>query len=231
MSIALSLSGISSMATRRVLAELAQEWRTRSGVEVVFESVGGVDAAQRIAGGEAFDLAVLDADALDRLADGEFILYDSQTPLIRSEVMIAVRAGAPHPQVSSEEALKQAVLAAPSIGRSTGPSGRALLALFERWGVRDALRDRIVEATPGVPVARLVAEGRVALGFQQRSEMLDEAGIEIVGPLPPGCEIVSVFSAGVCEAARQPEAARAFIEFMHSPDAAQAKRRHGMAPA
>lgn len=219
------------MATRRVLADLAAQWRARSGVEAVFESVGGVDAARRISEGEAFDLAVLDADALDRLADGEFIVYDSQTPLIRSEVTLAVRAGQAHPDVSSEAALKAAVLAAGPIGHSTGPSGRALIALFERWGVLDTLRPRIVEATPGVPVARLVAEGKVALGFQQRSEMLNEPGIEIVGTLPPGCEIVSVFSAGVCDAARQPEAARDFIEFMHSPDAAQAKLRHGMAPA
>lgn len=219
------------MATRRVLADLAQEWRVRSGTDVVFESVGGVDAARRIAEGEAFDLAVLDADALDRLADGGFIVYDSQTPLIRSEVTLAVRAGAPRPDLSSEDALRQAVLAAASIGHSTGPSGRALIALFERWGVLDTVRDRLVEATPGVPVTHLVASGRVALGFQQRSEMQGEAGIEIVGTLPSGCEIVSVFSAGVCEAARQPEAARAFIEFMHLPDAAPTKRRHGMAPA
>ncbi len=218
------------MATRLVLADLAGDWRARSGVDVAFESVGGVDAAKRVQAGEAYDLAVLDADALEKLAATGRVVAGSQTGLVRSGVAIAVRAGAQRPDVSTEEVLKQAVLAARTVGHSTGPSGTALLKLFERWGILDEVRGRIVQAPPGVPVGRLVAEGTVALGFQQYSEMMNMPGIDLLGPMPPGCGIVSVFSAGLCAASTQPEAVRALIDFMHSPDAAEAKRRHGMEP-
>ncbi|PWB40865.1 MAG: molybdenum ABC transporter substrate-binding protein [Rhodocyclales bacterium] len=219
------------MATRTVLAELASDWRARSGVDVAFESVGGVDAAKRVQAGESYDLAVLDADALEKLVATGRVVPDSQAALVRSGVAITVRAGAPHPDVSSEEALKRAMLAARSIGHSTGPSGTALLRLFERWGLLDALRPRIVQAPPGVPVGKLVADGQVELGFQQYSEMMNVPGIDVLGPMPPGCGIVSTFSAGLCAASTQPEAVRDLIDFMHSPAADDAKRRHGMEPA
>jgi molybdate transport system substrate-binding protein len=225
------IHGISSMATRLVLAELAGAWRARSGVDVAFESVGGVDAAKRVQAGESYDLAVLDADALDRLAATGRVVADSQAGLVRSGVAIAVREGSARPDVSTEDALKRAVLAARTIGHSTGPSGTALLKLFERWGILDEVRGRIVQAPPGVPVGRLVADGEVELGFQQFSEMMNVPGIAVLGPMPPGCEIVSIFSAGLCAASTRPEAVRALIEFMHSPDAADAKLRHGMEPA
>ena len=219
------------MATRQVLAELAGAYRQRSGVDVAFESIGGVDAAKRVQAGESYDLAVLDADALDRLVATGRVVADSQAALVRSGVAIAVREGAPRPEVSSEEALKRAVLAARTLGHSTGPSGTALLKLFERWGILDAVRGRVVQAPPGVPVGRLVADGEVELGFQQFSEMMNVPGIAVLGPMPPGCEIVSIFSAGLCAASTHPEAVRALIEYMHSPDAAEAKRHHGMEPA
>ena len=215
------IHGISSMATRLVLAELAGAFRARSGVDVAFESIGGVDAAKRVQAGEAYDLAVLDADALDRLAATGRVVADSQVGLVRSGVAIAVRAGA----------LRRAVLAARSLGQSTGPSGTALLKLFERWSILDEVRPRIVQAPPGVPVGKLVADGQVELGFQQVSEMMNLPGIDVLGPMPPGCEIVSIFSAGLCAASTQPEAVRALINFMHSSDAAEAKRHHGMEPA
>ncbi len=225
------ITGISSMATRQVLAELAGAYRQRSGVDVAFESIGGVDAAKRVQAGESYDLAVLDADALDRLAATGRVVAGSQAALVRSGVAIAVRAGAPQPDIASEAALKRAVLAARTLGHSTGPSGTALLKLFERWGILDEVRGRIVQAPPGVPVGRLVADGEVELGFQQFSEMMNVPGIAVLGPMPPGCEIVSTFSAGLCGASTQPEAARALIDFMHSPAADEAKRRHGMEPA
>jgi molybdate transport system substrate-binding protein len=225
------INGISSMATRLVLAELAGAYRQRSGVDVAFESVGGVDAAKRVQAGESYDLAVLDADALDKLAATGRVVAGSQTGLVRSGVAIAVREGSARPDIGTEAALKHTVLSARTLGHSTGPSGTALLKLFERWGILEAVRGRIVQAPPGVPVGRLVADGEVELGFQQRSEMLNVPGIAVLGPMPPGCEIVSTFTAGLCAASSQPEAVRELIDFMHSPAAADAKRRHGMEPA
>jgi molybdate transport system substrate-binding protein len=225
------ITGISSMATRLVLAELAAEYRRQCGVLVAFGSVGGVDAAKRVQAGEAFDLVVLAADAIDKLIASGHIVADSRTDLVRSRVAIAVREGDTRPDIASEDALKRAVLAARSVGYSTGPSGTSLLELFERWGIADSLRQRIVQAPPGVPVGRLVAEGTVGLGFQQYSEMMNQPGIALLGPMPPGCEILTTFSAGLCAASVQPDAVRALLAFMQSPAADDAKRRHGMEPA
>ena len=224
------ITGISSMATRQVLAELVGIWRQQNGAEVAFESVGGVDAARRVQSGEPFDVVVLAADAMDKLIAGGFVVAGSRTDLVRSAVAIAVRAGSARPNIGSEDALKLAVLSARTLGYSTGPSGTALLRLFERWGVADALRSRIVQAPPGVPVGQLVADGAVELGFQQFSEMLNQPGIAVLGTMPSGCEIVTTFSGGVCATSRQNEAARALIAFMQSPAAADVKRRHGMEP-
>lgn len=225
------ITGISSMATRQVLAELAGAWRARSGVDVAFESVGGVDAAKRVQAGESYDVVVLDVDALDKLVATGRVVAGSQTGLVRSGVAIAVRAGSARPDVSSEDALKGAVLAARSIGHSTGPSGTALLKLFEHWKILDEVSGRIVLAPPGVPVGKLVADGEIDLGFQQLSEMMNVPGIDLLGPMPSGCEIVSIFSVGLCAASTRPEAVRDLIDFMHSPAADDAKRRHGMEPA
>lgn len=225
------LTGISSMATRALLAELSAAHAQRSGTAVAIESVGGVDAAKRVQAGEAFDVVVLAADALARLAAAGHVVAGSVAALVHSGVAVAVKAGAPRPDLSSEEAVRRAVLAARSIGYSTGPSGTALLQLFERWGAMAQLEGRLVQARAGVPVGSLVASGEVELGFQQRSELIHQSGIELVGDLPPAIQIDTTFSAGVCAASSQPEAAAALIAFLASPETADAKRRQGMQPA
>jgi molybdate transport system substrate-binding protein len=122
------------------------------------------------------------------------------------------------------------VLAARTVGYSTGPSGVALAKLFERWGIADQIRDRIVTPPPGTPVGTLIARGEVELGFQQRSELIHIEGIDVLGPLPPPVQIVTTFSAAVSARARHPEAARALLEFLASPAVTEAKCGHGMDP-
>ena len=225
------ITGISSMATRQVLAELAAAFEQRSGCVVAVESVGGVDAARRVQAGEACDVVVLASDAIDKLIAAGAVVAGSKVDLVTSGVAVAVRAGAPRPNIGSEETLRHAVLAARSIGYSTGPSGVQLMKLFERWGVTEEIARRTVQAPPGVPVGTLVARGEVELGFQQLSELLHLDGIDLLGMLPPAVQIVTTFSAGVCSASTQPEAARALLAFMTSPETAAAKRRQGMEPA
>jgi len=225
------ITGISSMATRLVLAELAATYKQRSGAEVAIESVGGVDAAKRVAAGEAFDAVILASDAIDRLVAAGHVVPGSRVDLVRSPVAIAVRAGSPRPDVSTEAALRDTVLAARTVSYSTGPSGTHLANLFRRWGIADQIRDKIVQPPPGVPVGSLVARGEVELGFQQLSELMHLDGIELLGTLPPGAEFITIFSGGLCAASSQADAVRAMLGYMASPEAAEAKRRHGMEPA
>ena len=225
------LTGISSMATRGVLAELALLYGQQRGLAVQIEATGGVDAAKRVLAGEVFDLVVLAADAIERLIAAGRVLPGSRVDLVQSGVAVAVRAGAALPEIRTESALRSAVLAAHSVGISTGPSGVQLAQLFERWGMADQIRSRTVIAPPGVPVGALVARGEVALGFQQLSELILLAGIHIVGPLPADVQINTLFSAGVCSSSVQPQAVQALLGFLASPQASEAKLRHGMTPA
>ena len=226
-----ALQGISSMATRAMLAQLAQACLRERGVQLHFESVGGVDAARRVRDGESFDLVVLASDAIDQLIAGGSVLAGSRVDLVVSKTVVAVPEGAPALDVGSEDALRRAVLDAQAIGHSTGPSGTAVQALLRRWGVFDAVRERLVQAPAGVPVGRLLAQGQASLGFQQTSELVGLAGVRVLGELPPGCEIVTRFSAGICGASRQPQAARAAIDCLASPQFAAIKREHGLEPA
>ncbi len=225
-----ALLGISSMATKQLLAELTGLYAQRNGQAVAFESVGGVDAAKRVAAGEAFDVVALASDAIDKLIAAGHLLPGSKVDLVRSGVAVAVREGAPLPDLSTEDAVRQAVLAASSLSCSTGPSGVALAKLFERWGIAEQIAPRIVTAPPGVPVGSLVAKGEVALGFQQLSELIHLPGITVVGPLPPAIQITTTFSAGIGAASTRAEETRALLAFMASPEAAEAKRRQGMSP-
>ena len=226
-----TITGISSMATRQVLADLCAAFKQRSGCTVTIESVGGVDAAKRVQAGEPFDVVVLAANAIDALIKAGRVTAGSKVDLVRSGVAIAVRSGAPRPDIGSEDAVRRAVLSARSISYSTGPSGVQLAQLFERWGITAEINGRIVQAPPGVPVGTLVARGEVELGFQQWSELMHLSGIDVIGPLPPAIQIITTFSAGVCTSSTQAEAVRRMLDFMTSPQADDAKRRQGMEPA
>lgn len=218
------------MATRPLLADLARAYEERSGCAVAIESVGGVDAARRVQAGEAFDAVFLASDAIDRLiASGHVV--GPRSDLVRSPVAVAVRSGAARPDVSTEAALKAAVLAARRLSYSTGPSGVHLQKLFERWGIAAEIAPRIVQAPPGVPVGSLVARGDVDLGFQQLSELMHLDGVDVIGELPGDTQFITTFSAGVCAASKQGDAVRAMLGCMNSPDAVATKRRHGMEPA
>lgn len=223
---------ISSMATRQLLADLSQAWQAvRPDITLDVESVGGVDAAKRVQAGEAFDAVVLAANAVDQLTTAGRIVPGTRADLVRSGVSVAVRAGAPAVDIGSEEAVRQAVLNARSLSYSTGPSGVHLQKVFERWGIADQIKARLVQAPPGVPVGSLVAKGEVELGFQQLAELMNLPGITVLGPLPPAIQIITVFSAGLSTASTQADAVNAFLAWAVSPATTDIKRRNGMESA
>jgi len=228
--VSVALQGISSMATRQVLGDLAAAWQAQNGTAVAIESVGGVDAAQRVQAGEVFDLVFLASNVIDKLIASGHAVAGSKVDLMRSSTAVAVPASVAAPDISSEAALRQAVLNAATIGYSTGPSGVALQQLLERWGIAAQVQPRMVQARPGVPVGAMVARGAVALGFQQLSELIHVPGIRIVGNLPQAVAIDTIFSGAVLTNSAQPQVATNVLAFMAAPEAAAAKQLQGMEP-
>ena len=223
------LAGISSMATRQLLAELARVNASVAGTPLALESVGGVDAARRVQAGEPFDLVFLASDAVAKLIASGHVIKDSCVDLVRSQVAVAVKSGATVPSIATAADVRQAVVSAASVGYSTGPSGSAILALLELWGILAEVQPKLRQAPAGVPVAALVASGDVALGFQQRSEMIDAPGIQVIGDLPTEIAIVTVFSGGLCSASKRSDEARALLLEFASPRFHAIKLQHGLA--
>lgn len=221
------------MATRHVLADLlaAAEIAGLPAVEV--ESVGGVDAASRVADGEAFDLVFLASGALRKLADAGNVDSATARSIVLSQVAVAVPSGSGEPALRpdgpafADAAELQATLRSASrIGYSTGPSGTALVQMIDEWGLTDEVGDRLVQAQPGIPVAKSVAAGTVDLGFQQLSELVGHPGIRILGVMPDDCAIDTVFAGAVATASSSPAQAAEVLAFLASDDAAAIKTRH-----
>lgn len=226
---AATLKLLSSMAPREVLAAAVALYKESQPASIVAEAAGGVEVARRVAAGETVDVVVLASDAIDTLIKGGQLSAASRIDLMSSQIAVAVPAGAPHPGLADEAAVKAAVIAAASISFSTGPSGRYLEKLFDRWGILDSLRARIVVPPPGMPVARLVASGEVRLGFQQLSELLGAPGIDLLGPLPAPIQQLTTFTGAVTSACRNPGAAHALLSFLASAPLDALKQRLGMA--
>jgi len=227
-----TITGISSMATRQVLAELAARYRVATGQSISIAAMGGVDAAKRVRVGEAFDLVLLADDVTEKLESEGHLVAGSRAAFVRSSMALAVRAGAPRPDIGTEPAIRAALMSARSIGYSTGPSGTHLLTVVKSWGLDPAAEPaRFVQAKPGIPVASLIASGEAAVGIQQLSEFLGEPGIDIVGVLPPPVQSVTIFSVGIGARSTQIEAARDVIAYFNASEAVDVKRRFGMEPA
>lgn len=226
---------ISSMATKAILAELAQAFTETTGTQVSLLSIGGVEAIRRIRGGLSFDVALLASGAMQALARDGFIDGDTHFDFAASATAIAVRAGAASeaggPAAAVDEAaIKDLIGQARSIGVSTGPSGQSIMALLQSWGIYEAIKARIVQAPPGVPVAQLIARGDVQLGFQQLSELMGQPGIQILGAVPESLLPLTIFAGGLQKATLKRAEAAELMHFLASEPAASVKRKYGMEP-
>ena len=225
-----SLTVIASNAVKEAVAELVPAFEKASGHAVTLIWGGTLDISKRIGAGEVVDIVILGADRIDDFIRQGRLKAGSRVDIARSGIGVAVPAGARKPDISSAAALKASLLAAGSIVLSSGPSSVYLTSLFQRMGIADAIKSKLIQIGPGLPVGKAVANREGEIGFTQVSELLSVAGIDYVGPLPPDVQHVTVFAAGLHAAARAPEAAKALVEFLTGPRAAAVIRHCGMEP-
>ena len=180
---------IASSAFREVYLELVPQFEQMHKHKVVASFSSSPDIMKRAKAGESADLFILASSSVDELIKLGKVVPSSRVDLAKSGVGIAVRAGAPKPDISSSDAVKRALLAAKSIGYSGGASGAYITELFQRMGIADELKPKLRQAPLGVPVGELIARGEVEIGFHQMSELLPVAGIDILGPLPADIQL------------------------------------------
>jgi len=221
---------LASGATKEAYLELVPRFEKASGHKVVTTWAGTVDIKKRIAAGEVFDLIVVAGPEIDEFIKQGKMAAGSRVDLMKSGVGAAVRAGAPKPDISSAEALKKAVLAAKTVGYSTGPSGVYMDALFERMGIAAQIKPKLKQTPPGVLIGTIVASGEAEIGFQQVSELIHVSGIDFIGPLSADVQKITVFSSGIHAGAKEPDAAKALVKFITAPAAAPVIKKHGMEP-
>ena len=217
-------------------SSLATEFErtTRNTVATVSgPSMGATPQAipNRLQRGEPADVVIMVGEALDGLIRQGRVVAGSRVDLARSYIGMAVRAGAPKPDIGSIDALKRTLLEAKSIAYSDSASGVYLATiLFPRLGIADQIKSKS-RMIPAEPVGAVVARGDADIGFQQMSELKAVPGIDIVGPLPPEAQKVTVFAAGIVAGAKEPAAAKQLIDFLASRASSAAITKSGMEPA
>jgi len=227
---AADIAVLASPAMKEAYVELVPRFERSSGNRVTTTWAGTADIMKRMQVREAFDVVIAAASSLDELTDSGRLVAGSRKDLVRSGVGVTVRAGAPQPDISTADAVKRAVLAAKSVGISTGPSGVYMSGLFERMGIAAELKPKLKVPPSGAQIAELVAKGEIELGFQQVSEIVHVKGAQYVGPLPAEIQRITVFAGAVHAASQEPDAALALLEFLASPEHAALLQKHGLEP-
>jgi molybdate transport system substrate-binding protein len=219
---------LSSGAVKEAALELFPQFEKVSGNKVTVTWAGTVDIKKKIGAGEVFDLVIVASPEVDAfVADGKFV-KGSKVDIVKSSVGVAVKAGAPKPDVSSADAMKKALIAAKSVGYSTGPSGVYMQKLFEKMGIADQVKAKAKVTPPGTPVATVIRSGEAEIGFQQVSELIHEAGIDFLGPISADIQNITVFSSGIPTGAKAQTEAKALQKFLTAPAAAPVIKKHGL---
>ena len=229
MSFPTEIKVMATAAFKEAYLELAPQFERASGHKVVTTWTNTLDIVNRVKAGEATDLAVMSGNAIDELIAAGKFAKGSRIDIATSWVAMAVRKGAPQPDISSGDAFKRAMLAAKSIAYSTGPSGVYLIGLFQRMGIAGQLASK-VKQIKGEPVGAVVARGKAEIGFQQMSELLPVPGIDIVGGLSKDIEEITFFATGRHANTKVADAANALTNFFKAPAAHTIIRGKGMGP-
>jgi molybdate transport system substrate-binding protein len=184
----------------------------------------------RLERGEPADVLIMVGYALADLVKQGKVIADSKVDLVRSPIGVAVKSGAPKPDITSADAVKRALLAAKTIAYSDSASGVYVSTeMFAKLGITDAMKDK-ARKIPATPVGEIVAHGDAELGFQQISELKPVAGIDIIGPLPDALQQITIFSAGIATVSKEPDAGKALIKFLASPAVRAELVKSGMDP-
>jgi len=226
---------VSSGGLAAAFRELAPEFERSTGNKLAIAwgpSMGKTQNAipVRLQRGEPIDVVIMVGYALDGLIKQGKVVPGSRVDLARSSIGMVVRRGAPKPDISTVEAVKRALLEARSIAYSDSASGVYVSTeMFQRLGIAEQVKAKS-RMIPAEPVAGVVARGEAEIGFQQISELLPVPGVDLVGPLPPELQRITIFSAGVIAGSKVPDAAQALIEFLASPAAVPVMARSGLEP-
>ena len=221
---------LSTQATEEAYRELVPQFEKASGNKVTTTFTGTLDANKRLAAGESYDLLIMSGPSIDEHIKGGKVVPGSRVDVAKSGVGVGVKAGAPKPDISTVEALKKTLLAAKSIGYSTGPSGNHVVGLFQRMGIADEVKPKLKQTPTGVFVGSIIASGEAEIGFQQVSELSHFAGVDYIGPLPADVQYITVFASGIATGAKEADAAKALVKFITAPTAAPAFKKRGMEP-
>jgi len=228
---AADITVLASNGVKTVLAELAPRFEQATGHRLVFRFGAAAELKAQIDNGDAFDVTILTAALIDNLIERGTLAAAGRADLARSGAGVAIRKGAPRPDISSAEAFKRTLLAATSVAIvGQGATAGIMKSIFDRLGIAGQMAEK-TRLLSGGSAAEAVASGDAELGFTQISEILPVAGAELAGPLPPGLQVYTVFTAAVNARARQAEAARRFIAFLTAPAAAAVIKAKGMEPA
>ncbi len=241
---ALLLSGVASAAEVRVMISggltaafkaLVPEFERTTGNTVLIAygpSMGTTVNAipVRLERGEPADVLIMVGYALDDLVKQGKVIADSKVDLVKSPIGIAVKSGAPKPDISSADAVKRALLVARTIAYSDSASGVYVSTeMFAKLGIMDAMKDK-ARKIPATPVGEIVASGEAEIGLQQISELKPVSGIDIIGPLPDDLQKITVYSAGIAGVSKEPDAGKALIKFLASPAARDTIVKSGLDP-
>jgi molybdate transport system substrate-binding protein len=212
---------LSAGAMKAMVSELGAEFTRETGHTLALTSGTVGQLRDKILAGEAADVVVMSDTAIDQLIGQGHLARGSRVDIARTGIGVAVREGAPKPDIATPEAFKQALLAAKSITyvdpASGGTSGIYFASVLQRLGIAEAVKDKTVLRTGGGYVAELVARGEAELAVHQISEILPVKGATLVGPLPRELQKVTVYSAALPTRGTSTEPAKAFIEFMSRP--------------
>ncbi len=221
---------ISTQATEDAYKELVAQFEKATGHKVTTFYSGTINVSKKLADGEQYDLVIMSAGAIDEQTKLGKVAAGSKVNFAASGTGLAVKKGAPKPDIGSTEAFKKTLLNAKSVGYSTGPSGVYIVSVFDKLGIADAMKPKLKQTPSGVFVGTLIADGSAEVGFQQISELVHFAGIDYVGPLPGELQRMTMFSSGIHTAAKHGEEAKALVKHLTAPAAAPVIKKHGLEP-